>query len=85
MTATQVSNGVRFDGSRWASAELPYLYEINTWPWLDQLSGEIGRSVDLSTVPDERWAALADAGFDAVWLMGVWTRSPAGSAIALDN
>ena len=36
-------------------------------------------------MPDERWAALADAGFDAVWLMGVWTRSAAGSAIALDN
>ena len=85
MTATQVSNGVRSDGWRWASAERPYIYEINTWPWLNQLSVEIGRSVDLSTVPDERWAALADAGFDAVWLMGVWTRSPAGSAIALDN
>jgi hypothetical protein len=85
MTATQVSNGVRFDGWRWASAERPYIYEINTWPWLNQLSGEIGRSVDLSTVPDERWAVLADAGFDAVWLMGVWTRSPAGSAIALEN
>jgi Alpha amylase, catalytic domain len=76
---------VRFDGWRWASAEQPYIYEINTWPWLHQLSVETGRSIDLSTVPDERWAALADAGFDAVWLMGVWTRSAAGAAIALDN
>ena len=85
MTATEVSVGVRSDGWRWASAEQPYVYEINTWPWLNQLSVEAGRSIDLSTVPDERWAALADAGFDAVWLMGVWARSPAGSAIALDN
>ena len=85
MTATEVSDGVRSDSWRWASAELPYIYEINTWPWLNQLSVEAGRPVDLSTVPDERWAALADAGFDAVWLMGVWARSPAGSAIALDN
>ena len=85
MTATQVSDGVRSDGWRWASAEQPYIYEINTWPWLNQLSVEAGRPIDLSTVPDERWAALADAGFDAVWLMGVWARSPAGSAIALDN
>ncbi len=85
VTATEVSDGVRSDGWRWASAELPYIYEINTWPWLNQLSVEAGRPVDLSTVPDERWAALADAGFDAVWLMGVWARSPAGSAIALDN
>jgi hypothetical protein len=85
VTATEVSDGVRSDSWRWASAELPYIYEINTWPWLKQLSVEAGRPVDLSTVPDKRWAALADAGFDAVWLMGVWTRSPAGSAIALDN
>ena len=85
MTATEVSVDVRSDSRRWASAELPYIYEINTWPWLNQLSLEAGRPVDLSTVPDERWAALADAGFDAVWLMGVWARSPAGSAIALDN
>ena len=85
VTATEVSDGVRSDSWRWASAELPYIYEINTWPWLNQLSVEAGRPVDLSTVPDERWAALADAGFDAVWLMGVWARSPAGSAIALDN
>ena len=85
MTATQVSDRVRSDSWRWASAELPYIYEINTWPWLNRLSVEGGRPVDLSTVPDERWAALADAGFDAVWLMGVWARSPAGSAIALDN
>ena len=85
VTATEVSDDVRFDGWRWASAEQPYLYEINTWPWLHQLSVEAGRSIDLSTVPDERWAALADAGFDAVWLMGVWARSAAGAAIALNN
>ena len=85
MTATEASGDVRLDGWRWTSAEQPYIYEINTWPWLHQLSAEAGRPVDLSTVPDERWAALADAGFDAVWLMGVWTRSAAGSAIALNN
>ena len=26
-----------------------------------------------------------ELGFDAVWLMGVWERSPAGIAIALEN
>ena len=85
VTATEASGDVRLDGWRWASAEQPYIYEINTWPWLHQQSVESGRPVDLSTVPDERWAALADAGFDAVWLMGVWARSAAGSAIALNN
>ena len=82
---TEVSDDVRSDRWRWAAAEQPYIYEINTWPWLQQRSVEAGRSIDLSAVPDERWAALADAGFDAVWLMGVWTRSAAGSAIALEN
>ena len=31
----------------------------------------------------ETWDALA--GYDAVWLMGVWQRSPAGVAIAMTN
>ncbi len=68
---------------RWAHARYPYIYEINTWPWLTELSETTGVAVDLSTVPDAQWDAIADAGFDAVWLMGVWERSPAGVAIAL--
>ena len=67
---------------RWAAARYPFIYEINTWPWLNGMSAS-GSPVDLSTVPDERWDAIADAGFDAVWLMGVWQRSPAGVAVAL--
>ncbi|WP_416061168.1 alpha-amylase family glycosyl hydrolase [Rhodococcus indonesiensis] len=68
---------------RGTSAAHPFLYEINTWPWLDRLSGEIGRRLDLGSVPDEQWDAIAALGFDAVWLMGVWERSPAGVAMAL--
>jgi hypothetical protein len=30
-------------------------------------------------------AEIADLGFDGVWLMGVWQRSPAGVAIAWSN
>ena len=71
--------------SRWRSATYPFLYEIDTWPWLNQLSTETGRHVDLGSVPDEHWDAIAGDGFDAVWLMGVWQRSPAGVAVALDN
>jgi hypothetical protein len=36
----------------------------------------------LSSVPSAEWDAIAKLGFDAVWLMGVWERSPAGIAIA---
>jgi Alpha amylase, catalytic domain len=71
--------------ARWVSAAHPILYEINTWPWLAGLSAAAGRRVDLGSVPDERWDAIAGAGFDAAWLMGVWERSPAGVAVALAN
>jgi hypothetical protein len=61
----------------------PFIYEINTWPWLAGLSRRHGGPVELTTVPGAEWDAIAEAGFDAVWLMGVWARSPAGIAIAL--
>ena len=63
----------------------PFVYEINTWVWLEELSRRAGTIVDLGSVPDAEWEAIASLGFDAVWLMGVWERSPAGIAIALEN
>jgi hypothetical protein len=63
----------------------PLLYEINTWVWLGQLSREAGRPLTLATVPGTVWDAVAGLGFDAVWLMGVWERSPAGIGIARGN
>ena len=62
----------------------PSMYEINTWVWLSDLSQKYGRRVYLSSVPETEWDAIAE-GFDAVWLMGVWERSPAGIAIANEN
>ena len=63
----------------------PFIYEINTWVWLDALSRREGVAIDLAGVPEREWDALAYLGFDVVWLMGVWERSPAGIAIALEN
>lgn len=63
----------------------PSVYEINTWVWLADLSNKTGHRVDLSSVPSSEWDAIAAGGFDAVWLMGVWERSPAGIAIANKN
>jgi hypothetical protein len=63
----------------------PTLYEIDTWVWLSDLTQKAGTSVDLSCVPSSEWDAIASYGFDAVWLMGVWERSPAGIAIANRN
>jgi hypothetical protein len=53
--------------------------------WLDELSRREGTAIDLATVPGNEWDAVAALGFDVVWLMGVWERSPAGIAIALEN
>jgi hypothetical protein len=61
------------------------LYEINTWVWLAELSRKTGKSVDLASVPSAEWDSIAEFGFDAVWLMGVWERSPAGIAVANRN
>jgi hypothetical protein len=61
----------------------PTVYEINTAVWLDRLGRERGRPLPLDEVPDAEWDALAALPVDAVWLMGVWQRSPAGLQIAL--
>jgi len=54
----------------------PHLMEIPAWAWLEELSLREGRYITLSQVPDAEWDRLRDLGFDLVWLMGVWRRSP---------
>ena len=51
----------------------PLVYEINTRVWLHELSEQNRRTVTLATVPAAEIARLGALGFDAVWLMGVWT------------
>lgn len=63
----------------------PSLYEINTWIWITDLGRKYGKGLDLSSVPSGEWDAIAAYGFDSIWLMGVWERSPAGIAIANQN
>ena len=60
----------------------PVIYEINTWVWLHELRQKGYRSVTLGSIPAEEWDAVASAEADAVWLMGVWERSPIGTRIA---
>ena len=52
---------------------------------LTSLARNTGKAVDLGSVPGAEWDAIARFGFDAVWFMGVWERSPAGIAIANQN
>jgi hypothetical protein len=63
----------------------PVIYEINTWVWLRELGQKYQTLVNLATVPEQEWDALASLGFDAVWFMGVWERSPAGIEISMQN
>lgn len=63
----------------------PVVYEINTWAWLEELSQRAGQPVTLATVPDDELARLAGYGFDGLWLMGVWERSPGGRQVALEH
>jgi Alpha amylase, catalytic domain len=63
----------------------PVIYEINTWVWLNELSQRYQRAITLGNVPMEQWDALASLGVDAVWLMGVWERSPTGIRISNEN
>ena len=60
----------------------PVVYEINTRIWLRELSQREQRPVTLATVPAEEIARLDALGFDAVWLMGVWTPSSEAAWIA---
>ncbi|MHA1933019.1 MAG: alpha-amylase family glycosyl hydrolase [Promethearchaeota archaeon] len=62
----------------------PKIYEINTWPWLDYLSEIYNTMITLQTIPEE----IINRNirfFDAIWLMGVWERSPASKKIALGH
>ena len=62
----------------------PKIYEINTWPWLNSLSEIYNVSIKLGNVPDKVFNQEIKI-FDAVWLMGVWERSPASKKIALEH
>src|SRR4051812_44434379 len=85
MSKSGTISGMGLVHSSWKPPPHPNLYEINTWPWLAELSAAEGRAIHLGTVPGRCWDAIAAGGFDAVWLMGVWERSPAGTSLALGN
>ena len=63
----------------------PAIYEINTWVWLSEVGGSTGGAWTSARFRAEEWDAIASLGFDAVWFMGVWERSPAGIEISMRN
>lgn len=65
----------------WASKL--FIYQINTWVWLNTLSRQYGKEITLDNVPDEALDEIALPGLDMIWLMGVWKRSDWGRKHAL--
>ena len=63
----------------------PLIYELNTWAWLTHLERKYKAKFDLGSIPREEWDELKQFRADGVWLMGVWTRSPAGTKISREN
>jgi hypothetical protein len=64
----------------WPSA--PVIFEINTLVWLREASERLGGTLTLADVPEALWDETLPDGVDAVWLMGVWDRSPVGLEIS---
>ncbi|MGH9404431.1 MAG: alpha-amylase family glycosyl hydrolase [Terriglobia bacterium] len=60
------------------SRKHPHLYEIPAWSWLEELGARERKNINLGSVPESEWDRLKSLGFDFVWLMGVWKRSPIG-------
>ncbi len=62
--------------------ERPIIYEINTAVFLNELSQRYNRRITLANVPKAEWDEIKKMHVDAVWLMGVWQRSPIGKQMA---
>ncbi len=67
---------------KWANN--PKILEINTWAWLNLLSEKYKKQINFNCIP-ETLINNEISLFDAVWLMGVWERSPASKRIALKH
>lgn len=61
----------------------PFVYQINTWVWLDSLSRAYNWPVTLENIPERVLDELSSYNVDAIWLMGIWHRSPAARQSAL--
>jgi len=61
----------------------PHLLEVNARVLIERLSQKHGQRLTLGTVPEEEWRGVARQGFDLLWLMGVWQRSPGARQEAL--
>ena len=78
MSPTSQSGNAETAGKGIVLPSRPTILEINVRLWLRELSRLYGHHIDLTNIPTDVWDYFAGFRFDAVWLMGVWERSPAG-------
>jgi Alpha amylase, catalytic domain len=68
-----------------SSARYPSLYQINTRVWLTELSRALGRRATLDDIPNAQLDALAEKGFDWIWLLSVWQTGLEAQRISRSN
>jgi glycosidase len=61
----------------------PALYQLNTGIRLAELGRALGRPATLDDIPDSDLDGLAAAGFDWLWLLGVWQTGKAGRQVSM--
>jgi glycosidase len=59
--------------------------EINAWVWLSDLEKKYHKTISFDTIPENEWDYLDSMGFNAIWMMGVWCRSPYGKKVSQEN
>ena len=67
------------------SLRYPLLYQINTRVWLTDLARSLGRRATLDDIPDAELDALAQKGFDWIWLLSVWQTGPEAQKVSRRN
>ena len=67
------------------SLRYPVLYQINTRVWLTELARSLGRRAKLDDIPDAELDALAQKGFDWIWLLSVWQTGPEAQKVSRSN
>ena len=66
-------------------SQFPTLLQINTSAWLSERGDDLKRPATLDDVSDSALDAIAQGGFDWVWLLGVWQTGEAGRQISLNQ
>ena len=61
----------------------PFLLELNTRCWLNDLARREGRPITLANIPFSEFELWQAAGLTHIWLMGVWQGGPQAREVAL--